>query len=67
MKIKSLDEVRDKHTKIDLDRALELKFGNVDIEKALAQTAQDIKDKKEKYLTHEEVFENARKIIVGSS
>lgn len=59
----------DKYTKlleeVDLARALELRFGNVDIEKALVQTAQDIKDKKEKYLTHEEVFNNARRIIDG--
>ena len=59
----------DKYTKlleeIDLARALELRFGNVDIEKELSQTAQNIKEKKEKYLTHEEVFNNARRIIDG--
>jgi len=57
----------EKYTKlleeIDVARALELRFGNVDIEKALMKTVEDIKNGNMKYLTHEEVFENARRIV----
>jgi len=59
----------EKYTKlleeVDIARALELKFGNVDVDAILQETAKEIKDKKVKYLTHDEVFNNARRIIDG--
>lgn len=59
----------EKYTKlleeVDIARALELKFGNVDVDVILQDTAKEIKDKKVKYLTHDEVFKNARRIIDG--
>ena len=59
----------EKYTKlleeIDVARALELRFAGIDIEKVLTKTVEDIKNGNMKYLTHEEVFENARRIVDG--
>ena len=57
----------DKYTKlleeIDLVKALELRFGGVDIDKVLCETAKKIKGGTSEYLSHEEVFANARRTI----
>lgn len=49
-----------------LDKALEERFGNVSIDKILCETARKIKDGSMEYLTHEEVFANARRVINNS-
>lgn len=59
----SLDKYTKLLEKLDVVEALELKFGNVDIEKSLAETHGKIKNGEMKFFTHEEVFENARRII----
>lgn len=46
---------------IALDKALEERFGNVD--KILSDTVRKIKEGTMEYLTHEEVFANARRAI----
>lgn len=59
----SLDKYTKLLEKLDIAEALELKFGNVDIEKSLAETHEKIKNGEMKFFTHEEIFENARRII----
>lgn len=59
----SLDKYTKLLEKLDVVEALELKFGNVDIEKSLTETHKKIKNGEMKFFTHEEVFENARRII----
>jgi len=44
---------------------LEERFEKIDIEKALYEAEKMIHDNNTKYLTHEEVFSNARRIING--
>lgn len=60
----------DKYTKlleeIDLARALELRFGNVKIDKVLGDTVKKIKEGTMEYLSHEEVFANARRAVDGN-
>ena len=48
---------------IALDKALEERFGNIDIDKILSDTTRKIKEGTMEYLTHEEVFSNARRAI----
>ncbi len=48
---------------IALEKALEERFGNIDIDKILSDTTRKIKEGTMEYLTHEEVFANARRAI----
>ena len=47
--------------KIDINEAIEAKFGNVDIEKVLDEMDKEIANKNVKYLTHKEVFGELRR------
>ena len=65
MVVMSIEKYADLMKEIDIERALEAKFGNVDIEELLDKVDEEIANPNTKFLTHEEVFSNARKIING--
>ncbi len=65
MVVMSIDKYTRLLEEIDLAKALELRFGNVDVDKVLSETIQKIKDGTMEYLSHEEVFANARRAIDG--
>lgn len=49
----------------ELNKEIEKIFGNVDIEKSLEEAEEAIDNPKTKYLTHEEIFAKARRLIDG--
>ena len=63
MVVLSLEKYESLLNEIDMERALEIKFGNIDIEKVLDEIDEEIANPNVKYLTHEEVFSNIRRII----
>ncbi len=63
MVVMSIDRYESMLNEIDMERALELKFGNVDIDKLLDETEKELEDPNTKYLTHDEVFSKLRRII----
>lgn len=48
---------------MNINKTLENKFGEQNIEKSLRETHEKIKNGEMEFFTHEEVFENARRII----
>ena len=46
-----------------INKALEERFGNIDIDKMLLETEKGLDNPDTKYLTHEEVFSKASRII----
>ena len=65
MVVLSLEKYSEMMNEIELEQALENRFGNVDIEEALEQSERELANNNTKYLTHEEVFSKARRIIDG--
>ena len=65
MVVMSLEKYSNLMKEIDLERALEERFGNVDIDKALQEAEKELNDSNTKYYTQEEVFSMARRIIDG--
>ena len=65
MVVMSIEKYANLLKEIDLERTLDLKFGTTDIEKALNEAEEEANNPNTKYLTHEEVMENARRIING--
>ena len=65
MVVMSIEKYTNLMKEIDEERALEARFGNVDIEKALDEAEEELDNPNTQYLTHEEVFSNARRIING--
>lgn len=63
MVVLSLEKYESLLNEIDMERALEMKFGNVDIERVLDEIDEEIANPNVKYLTHEEVFSNIRRIL----
>lgn len=63
MVVLSLEKYESLLNEIDMERALEIKFGNVDIEKVLDEIDEEIANPNVEYLTHEEVFSNIRRIL----
>jgi len=63
MVVMSLDKYESMLNEIDMERALELKFGNVNIDKLLDETEKELEDPNTKYLTHVEIFSKLRRII----
>jgi len=63
MVVLSLEKYESLINELDMERALELKFGNVDINKVLDEIDEEIANPDVKYLTHEEVFTNIRRIL----
>lgn len=63
MVVMSIDKYESMLNEIDMERALELKFGNVDMDKLLDEMDEEIANPNVKYLTHEEVFSNIRRML----
>ncbi len=65
MVVMSLEKYSQMIEKLELDRAMEEKFGDTDFEKALDEAEEEAKDPNTKYFSHEEVFSDIRRIISG--
>lgn len=65
MVVMSLEKYAEMLDEIQLNRALEERFGNIDVDKMLLETEKELNNPDTKYLTHEEVFSKARRIIDG--
>ena len=65
MVVMSLEKYAEMMDEIQINKALEDRFGNIDIDKMLLKTEKELDDPDTEYLTHEEVFSNARRIING--
>lgn len=63
MVVMSIEKYAELLKQIDMERALEAKFGGVDIKAALEEAEKEAEDPNTKYLTHKEVFSNLRRII----
>ena len=63
MVVLSLEKYESMLNEIDMERVLEMRFGNVDIEKLLDETEKEIDNPNTEYLTHEEVFSSIRRIL----
>ena len=65
MVVMSIDKYSELIDGIEPNKNLNERFGNIDIDKMLLETEKELDDKKNKNLTHEEVFSKARMIIDG--
>ena len=65
MVVMSLEKYSEMMNEIEVEQALENRFGNIDIEEALEQSERELVDNDTKYLSHEQVFSKARRIIDG--
>lgn len=65
MVVMSLEKYAEMIDEIQINKALEERFGNIDIDKMLLETEKELDNPDTKYLTHEEVFLKARRIIDG--
>ena len=65
MVVMSLEKYAEMIDEIQINKALEERFGNIDIDKMLLETEKELDNPDTKYLTHEEVFSKARRIIDG--
>lgn len=63
MVVMSIEKYSNLIKEIEVDRALEGRFGNIDIEKSLNESEKDLDNPNTKYLTHEEIFSKARRIL----
>lgn len=60
MVVLSLEKYSNLMRDIDIEKALEEKFGKNDVEKVLAEMDEEIANPNTEYLTHEEVFSKLR-------
>ena len=60
MVVMSIEKYSNLMKEIDKDKALQERFGNIDIEKILDEMDEEISNPDIKYLTHEEVFSKLR-------
>ena len=65
MVVMSLEKYSTLLNEADMERALEARFGTLDIETALEEADKEAENPNTEYLTHEEVFESARRILDG--
>ena len=65
MVVMSLERYSEMMDEIQINKVLEEKLGNIDIDKMLLETERALDNPDTKYLTHEEVFSKARRIIDG--
>jgi prevent-host-death family protein len=65
MVVMSIEKYGNLMKQIDEERALDARFGHIDIEKALDKSEEELDNLNTEYLTHEEVFSKARRIING--
>ena len=63
MVVMSLEKYSQMIEELEIDRAMEEKFGNADIEKILKEMDEEIANPNTKFLTHEEVFSKLRRKI----
>lgn len=65
MVVMSLEKYSELIKEIELQNKLEERFGEVDMEKVIDEMEREIEDPNTKFLTHEEVFSKARRILDG--
>ena len=65
MVVMSLEKYAEMIDEIQINKALKERFGNIYIDKMLLETEKELDNPNNKYLTHEEVFSKARRIIDG--
>lgn len=65
MVVMSLEKYEELTSDLELNKELERKFGNVDIEKMLLEAENEVKNLETKYYSHEEIFSEMRRIIKG--
>lgn len=65
MVVMSLEKYSDLMKEIELQNKLEERFGEKDMEKVIDEMEKELDDPNTKFLTHEEVFSNARRILDG--
>ncbi len=65
MVVMSLEKYSNLVKEIELQNKLEERFGEVDMEKVIDEMEREIEDPDTKFLTHEEVFSKARRILDG--
>jgi len=65
MVVMSLEKYTEMLDKMQIHKALAEKFGNMDIDKMLLETETELDNPDTKYLTPEEVFSKARRILNG--
>jgi len=65
MVVMSLEKYSNLMKEIDMEKALEEKFGNVDINKILEEAEKELDNPNTKYMTHEEVFSKLRRTMDG--
>ena len=67
MVVMSLEKYAEMLKVLDEEKALEARFGVVDIEKALDEADKEAEDPNTKYYSHEEFKQMARRIIDGEN
>ncbi len=65
MVVMSLEKYAEMLDEMQINKALEERFMNIDIDKMLLETEKELDNPNTNYLTHEEVFSKARRIIDG--
>ncbi len=65
MVVMSLEKYAEMIDEIQINKAIEERFGNIDIDKILLETEKELDNPDTKYLNQEEVFSKARRIIDG--
>ena len=63
MVVMSLEKYAEMIDEIQINKDLKERFGNINIDKMLLETEKELDNPNTKYLTHEEVFSKARRII----
>ncbi len=68
MVVMSLEKYSNMIEKLEVDKAIEEKFGNNDnIEQILKEVEEEANNPNTKYYSHEEVFDSLRRIIYGEN
>lgn len=65
MVVMSLEKYANMIEKLEIDKAIEEKFGNNNIEQILQEAEEEANNPNTKYYSHEEVFDSLRGIIYG--
>lgn len=65
MVVMSLEKYSEMLKNLDIEKALEARFGVIDIEKELEEAEKEANDPNTKYYSHEEMKQMARRIIDG--
>lgn len=65
MVVMSLEKYSNMIEKLEVDKAIEEKFGNNNIEQILKEAEDEANNPNTKYYSHEEVFDSLRGIIYG--